>query len=51
MAPRESAIASHAVVPAKAGTHVDFQCKSKMDSGFRRNDEVKRSHAECDRMN
>jgi hypothetical protein len=31
------------VVPAKAGTHFDFWRDSKMDSGFRRNDEVKGS--------
>jgi hypothetical protein len=28
------------VVPAKAGTHFDFAARSKMDSGFRRNDDV-----------
>jgi hypothetical protein len=31
-----------AVIPAKAGTHFDFGFRTgrKMDSGFRRNDEV-----------
>jgi len=28
-----------AVIPAKAGIHVAFASKIKMDSGFRRNDE------------
>ena len=28
------------VIPAKAGIHVDFELKPKMDSRFRENDEI-----------
>jgi len=34
MAPRESATTPHAVVPAKAGTHVDFLRKTKWIPAF-----------------
>jgi hypothetical protein len=35
---------SHRVIPAKAGTHFDpaREAESKMDSGFRRHDDVRR---------
>jgi hypothetical protein len=41
MAPLDCAMTPPpAVIPAKAGIHFDFRRGSKMDSGFRRNDEV-----------
>jgi hypothetical protein len=43
MASPDVEMTPHAVIPAKAGSHFDFWRESKMDSGFRRNDEVKSS--------
>ena len=34
-----------AVIPAKAGIHSDLNTEEQMDSGFRRNDELKQAHS------